>query len=88
MQPHFLDTQYRAHPALMAFPAQVIYGGRLRSGIGPEARPAVVGFAWPRPAVPLAFLEVKGAEEIDGESKLNRQERLVEVVVLIMNCSS
>ena len=72
--PHFLDTQYRAHPALMAFPARIIYGGKLRSGIGPSARPPVAGFAWPRPAVPLAFVEVKGADEVEGESKLNRAE--------------
>lgn len=74
VQPHFLDTQFRAHPALMAFPAQVIYGGKLLSGTSAEARPAVAGFDWPQPTVPLAFIEVKGSDEIEGESKLNRAE--------------
>ena len=33
VEPLFLDTQFRAHPKLMDFSCDAIYGGRLRSGI-------------------------------------------------------
>ena len=42
-----LDTQYRMHPALAEFPSDFCYGGRLKSGVGAEARPALKGFQWP-----------------------------------------
>ena len=38
VRPFFLDLQYRAHPKLAEFPADMIYGGRLRSGVTAQAR--------------------------------------------------
>jgi hypothetical protein len=64
LSPLLLDTQYRMHPGLAAFPSQRFYGGRLRSGVDAAARPAPRGFRWPSARVPLAFLDVAaGAEE-------------------------
>ena len=74
--PHFLDTQYRAHPSLMEFPSAAVYGGRLRNGIEPSQRPAIDGFPWPNQDVPVCFFEGGGAEEKDGESRCNRSEAL------------
>jgi hypothetical protein len=36
----------------------MIYDGGLRSGVDAAARPPVPGFPWPRPSVPVAFVEV------------------------------
>ena len=38
VRPFFLDLQFRAHPKLAEFPADMIYGGRLRSGVTAQAR--------------------------------------------------
>ena len=87
MRPFFLDLQFRAHPKLAEFPADMIYGGRLRSGVTAQARPAPRGFAWPRLAVPLAFVETGGyrdgcAESAESESKSNAGEaaRVIELL--------
>jgi hypothetical protein len=43
-----LDTQFRMHPALAAFPAAHFYEGRLRSGTMASLRPPPAGFPWPQ----------------------------------------
>ena len=73
--PHFLDTQYRAHPRLMSFSSEVVYGGRLRSGVSGADRPAVDGFVWPRQSAPLAFVEVDAQEEVRGRSSKHTRPR-------------
>mgnify|MGYP006936454333 CR=1 FL=1 len=42
----------------MAFSAEVIYAGKLATGVSPSARPPVAGFEWPRRTMPIAFIEV------------------------------
>ncbi|GAQ80606.1 RNA helicase nonsense mRNA reducing factor [Klebsormidium nitens] len=71
-----LDTQYRMHPALAAFPSQHFYDGRLTSFPTPEDRPAPKRFAWPDASRPIAFLDCSdGREEISGEnSRMNQAE--------------
>jgi hypothetical protein len=86
VRPHFLDTQYRAHPRLMRFASEVIYSGQLRSGLPPSARPPVRGFAWPSAVVPIAFIEVDAHEQIEHDSKLNRleAERLMALLEMVL----
>ena len=93
IKPWFLDTQFRSHPKLAEFSASAIYGGRLRSGISAEVRPAVAGLQWPRFKVPVAFFEMgdNAREEYEGESKLNRTEGakvldLVEAALKAADC--
>ena len=76
LEPFFLDTQFRSHPKLVEFVASEIYGGKLKSGIPGTDRPALPGFAWPDPGVPLAFVEMgaENREEVEGESKQNSAE--------------
>jgi regulator of nonsense transcripts 1 len=63
LSPLLLDTQYRMHPALAAFPSMRFYGSRLLSGVSASERAPPRGFAWPAASVPLAFLDVRhGAE--------------------------
>ncbi|EOD22247.1 hypothetical protein EMIHUDRAFT_207426 [Emiliania huxleyi CCMP1516] len=62
VEPLFLDTQFRAHPKLMDFSCDAIYGGRLRSGIDSRRIDAAA-----RPAG-------GAAEHAEGESRLNRAE--------------
>eukprot|EP01050_Picozoa_sp_SAG11_P002581 SAG11_NODE_133_length_15400_cov_10.132344_2_plen_251_part_00 len=82
----------------MSFAAELIYDGRLRSGVTASDRPPVAGFGWPDPRVPVAFVEVppqpqpqpqppgrrRGAsgEWTDGESKRNDNEVARLVAVL------
>ena len=55
---HLLDTQYRMHPTLAAFPSDRFYGGALKSWVTPEdAAPPPAGFPWPAPSIPLALVE-------------------------------
>ena len=37
VRPYFLDVQFRSHPKLAEFSSEMIYGGRLRSGVTPQA---------------------------------------------------
>ena len=78
-----LKVQYRMHPAIANFPSKAFYEGELLSGTPPSARRAPVGFDWPVPAVPLAFVDVPdGAERSDGSSQTNPAEaqKIVNVV--------
>jgi hypothetical protein len=69
-----LDTQYRMHPVLAAWPSQAYYGGRLRSGTPAALRRPPAGFPWPLPGVPLAVVRVRGAERSEGTSVSNAAE--------------
>ena len=40
--PQLLDTQYRMHPSIAAFPSAVFYGNRLKTGLTPQDRPLPV----------------------------------------------
>jgi len=64
--PMLLDTQYRMHPGLAAFPSLHFYAGRLRSAPTPSDRLQPAGFPWPVPGasgLPLAFVDVPHGEE-------------------------
>ena len=80
---YMLKVQYRMHPAIALFPSQTFYKGELLSGTPPNQRRAPLGFDWPVPAVPLAFVNVEdGAERSDGSSQTNPAEiqRVVNIV--------
>ena len=58
-----LDTQYRMHPAIAQLPSDLVYAGRLMSGVEPAARPPPAGFDWPRREWPVALVPVlRGSE--------------------------
>ena len=43
-----LDTQYRMHPSIQAFPSRQWYGGRLFCGLPAQKMPQPIpGFPWP-----------------------------------------
>jgi len=85
VHPHLLDTQYRMHPALAAFPSKAFYSGMLRSGVEPAARKAPRGFHWPVEGAPLAFVPCShGWERKDGSSYENHAEA-EEVARIVQN---
>lgn len=61
--PLLLDTQYRMHPLLAAFPSASFYAGRLRNGVAEREKPPPRGFPWVAGSkgapVPVAFLQVR-----------------------------
>ena len=80
---YMLKVQYRMHPAIARAPSKAFYKGELLSGTPPSARRAPMGFDWPVPAVPLAFVDVPdGYERSDGSSQTNPVEaqKIVDVV--------
>ena len=64
-QPHaLLDTQYRMHPAISAFPAAHFYGGRLKDDPSTLSRSEAPLRLGPLASLgPLALLHVRGARE-------------------------
>lgn len=57
-----LNTQYRMHPMIAAWPSHQFYDGNLLSGISADMRHPARGFSWPQPAVPVAFLPNNSSE--------------------------
>lgn len=74
VKPLMLETQYRMHPALAAYPALNFYGDRLKSGVTGRHRPAPGGINWPDKRVPLVFLPVPGQDIQQGTSFCNEAE--------------
>ncbi|CAE7690500.1 UPF1, partial [Symbiodinium pilosum] len=77
IRPVRLEVQYRMHPCLSEFPSQSFYDGSLQNGVTLNERLyAGIEFPWPRPDMPMFFLNSTGAEEISasGTSYLNRTE--------------
>eukprot|EP00929_Paragymnodinium_shiwhaense_P085470 TRINITY_DN45871_c0_g1_i1.p1 TRINITY_DN45871_c0_g1~~TRINITY_DN45871_c0_g1_i1.p1 ORF type:complete len:1238 (-),score=308.34 TRINITY_DN45871_c0_g1_i1:219-3656(-) len=74
--PHFLDTQFRMHPAVAEFSANAFYNGRLQTGVKAESRPAPRGLDWPVSGCGIALIDTKGGMlESDAlQSKKNHDE--------------
>eukprot|EP01062_Namystynia_karyoxenos_P080089 TRINITY_DN856_c0_g1_i1.p1 TRINITY_DN856_c0_g1~~TRINITY_DN856_c0_g1_i1.p1 ORF type:complete len:976 (+),score=282.90 TRINITY_DN856_c0_g1_i1:97-2928(+) len=67
-RPFLLDTQYRMHPAMAAFPSQAYYNGMVRSGVTGADRPPASGFLWPQKDLPVAFVGVpEGREQTEAQ---------------------
>lgn len=75
-----LDTQYRMHSAISAFPAKHFYGGMLRDADNVTALVPPAGYNWPQTSsgiLPVSFVPVVDGKEMastDGTSKTNRKE--------------
>ena len=59
-----LDTQYRMHPAISAFPSARFYGSKLLDGVGGRERAPPRSFPWPDARSPVAFISVEGGVEV------------------------
>ena len=80
-QAFFLNTQFRMHPAIAAYPNRAYYQGRLANGVNSHDRPPPQGYPWPRTTVhgvtPIVFLGVESSEQQVGTSRANRAEAAV-----------
>ncbi|XP_035673963.1 uncharacterized protein LOC118414200 [Branchiostoma floridae] len=79
LQVHLLDTQYRMHPAMSAFPSQHFYNGQIKDGVEASARRPPSGFDWPNQNMPVSFVNVSSRETSRGTSKFNDEE--VKIVI-------
>jgi regulator of nonsense transcripts 1 len=57
LRTRLLDTQYRMHPSLAAFPSARFYDSALKSGTDPGSLQPPAGFPWPVAGFPAAFVE-------------------------------
>lgn len=71
VQPNLLDVQYRMHPSIAEFPSSQFYNRMLKNGVVSAERPMIPGFNWPNQSVRVAFVNVKGVEEIYSASIQN-----------------
>jgi superfamily I DNA and/or RNA helicase len=67
-----LAVQYRMHPAIMAFPSEHYYGGRLRCGDGCDESSRAAPYHALAP--PLCFFDLPSSESKTGLSHVNREE--------------
>ena len=67
----FLDTQYRMHPELAAFPSRSFYDGEFKSGTLSSGCPT--GFPWPT-VRPLAIIDVPGRGSGSTSSNSNEAQ--------------
>merc|ERR1712007_58947 len=74
VEPYFLDTQFRMHPAIAAHSSAAFYNNRLLSGVSPQDRRPPRGFAWPRKDAGVALLCSRSHETREGESWSNPGE--------------
>jgi superfamily I DNA and/or RNA helicase len=82
--PLMLDTQYRMHPSLCAFPSLEFYKGKLLSGVLPEARPQLRGFRWPRPDVSVALVPSRSPEDGGAASSSKRNQGEAQQLVSVL----
>ncbi|CAM9097907.1 unnamed protein product, partial [Heterosigma akashiwo] len=51
------------HPKIAEFPSAHFYANKLSSDPKPEDRPLPAGIEWPRPHIPVCFVEVQDEEK-------------------------
>lgn len=67
-----LDTQYRMHPALCAFPSRQFYEGKLQTALHcGRIKVPVSNFSWPKDGSPNVFVQVSTREDLGHKSKAN-----------------
>eukprot|EP00667_Euglena_gracilis_P002996 EG_transcript_3003 len=74
VETHVLDTQYRMHPVISAFPAQRFYQGRLRDGVAEADRTLPQRLEGALGGESLCILNVEGMDFPQGTSQANLQE--------------
>ena len=71
LETQFLDVQYKLHPSILKFPQEFIYRREIKSEVDEESRPLVYGFPWPNEEMRMAFINVKGFEQVYNNSLQN-----------------
>ena len=78
LETQILNTQYRMHPSISAFPSARFYKGLLKDGVDPLDRQLppshVLGFGDIFTNTNLCIINVDGVEQLQGTSKSNAQE--------------
>ena len=86
-QPHLLETQYRMHPSIAAFPSAAFYDSRLRDGVAAADRAlaTATSFPWPSSASPVAYVpcdDSSSAEQSSNDSFINFKEAAVVIAAV------
>jgi hypothetical protein len=91
IQQQTLQIQYRMPPSLLEHPSKYFYNGLVESSssILEDTLLPPVGFDWPTPTIPLAFVQVGGGETIHsmgGKSNTVEAQKVTQIVAnLLLN---
>lgn len=80
---HFLNEQYRMHPAICEFPSAKFYSGKLKTAHVLQSC-GTIGFNWPDKSRPLLFIDVTSKEICNRRSYMNESE--ADIVTDVVKC--
>ena len=58
-----LNVQYRMHPGIAAWPSEAFYDEELEDGVTAEERSPPTFWRWPRPDIPVCFVDDSSSKE-------------------------
>ena len=86
---HFLDTQYRCHPDIAAFPSRRFYDGKLQNGVNVRSSEYAKPYHQHVQFAPFKFFDLTTSGESRGVDRMRRSWRNIAEAIFVVNlCAS